>query len=150
MSNAPAWLTLPLDQLTREQWESLCDGCARCCVVHLEDEETGEIFPTAAACTLLDRDTCRCSDYAHRHERVPECVVLTPRSAGQLAWIPPTCAYRLRAEGRSLPGWHPLQSGRAESVHEAGISVLGRTVPSEQVHPDDLEMMRIEWGESED
>ncbi len=122
------WDDVPLDKLDRAQWEALCDGCGRCCVHKLEDEETGELFPTNVACKLLDRHSGQCSDYRHRRAYVPECVRLTPKLAATLDWLPETCAYKLRAENKPLPDWHPLNSGDPESVHRAGISVRGWTI----------------------
>lgn len=122
------WDDKPLEALDRAQWEALCDGCGKCCVHKLEDEETGELFPTNVACKLLDRHSGRCSNYRHRRAFVPECVRLTPRLAATLDWLPETCAYKLRAEGRPLPDWHPLNTGDPESVHRAGMSVRGWTV----------------------
>jgi uncharacterized cysteine cluster protein YcgN (CxxCxxCC family) len=119
---------LPLEQLDRAQWEALCDGCGKCCVHKLEDEETGELVPTNVACRLLDRRNGQCRDYRHRHAYVPECVRLTPRTARTLDWLPGTCAYRLRANGEPLPTWHYLISGDRESVHAAGQSTRGWTV----------------------
>lgn len=122
------WEDRPLEALDRAQWEALCDGCGKCCVHKLEDEETGELFPTNVACKLLDRHSGRCSNYRHRRAFVPECVRLTPRLAATLDWLPDTCAYKLRAEGKPLADWHPLNSGDPESVHKAGMSVRGWTV----------------------
>jgi uncharacterized protein len=122
----PFWQEKSLAQMSEAEWESLCDGCGRCCLVKLEDEESGKIHFTDVACRLLDGDTCRCKDYPNRSEKVPDCVRLAPASIGDLHWMPPTCAYRLLADGKDLPGWHPLVSGRSESVVEAGISVRGR------------------------
>jgi uncharacterized cysteine cluster protein YcgN (CxxCxxCC family) len=122
----PFWRTTPLEAMTPAQWESLCDGCGRCCLVKLEDEDTGAIHATDVACRLFDAGTCRCKDYANRTSAVPDCVSLTPEAVRTLAWLPPTCGYRLVADGKDLPHWHPLVSGRAESVVEAGVSVRGR------------------------
>jgi uncharacterized protein len=122
------WEDRPLDALDRGQWEALCDGCGKCCVHKLEDDVTGELFPTNVACKLLDRHSGRCSNYRHRRAFVPECVRLTPKLAGSLEWLPETCAYKLRAEGRPLYDWHPLISGDPDSVHKAGMSVRGWTV----------------------
>lgn len=122
------WDEVPLDKLDRAQWEALCDGCGRCCVHKLEDEETGELFPTNVACKLLDRHSGQCSDYRHRRAYVPECVRLTPKLAATLDWLPETCAYKLRAENKPLPDWHPLNTGDPESVHRAGVSVRGWTI----------------------
>jgi uncharacterized protein len=113
------------------QWESLCDGCGRCCVLKLEDEDTGDILHTDVGCTLLDLHSCRCRDYAGRQARVPDCVRLTPEKVATIPWLPETCGYRLVAEGRDLPAWHPLVSGDPRSVHRAGISVRGRLAGTE-------------------
>ena len=122
----PFWRAKRLEEMTPAEWESLCDGCARCCLLKLEDEDTAEIHYTDVGCTLLDARTCRCRDYAHRQRRVPDCVRLTPETVRALRWLPETCAYRLVAAGQDLPDWHPLRTGRRESVHEAGISVRDR------------------------
>jgi uncharacterized protein len=122
------WEDRPLEALDRAQWEALCDGCGKCCIHKLEDEVTGELFPTNVACKLLDRHTGQCSDYRHRRAYVPECVRLTPKLAGTLDWLPGSCAYKLRAEGKPLADWHPLNSGDPESVHKAGMSVRGWTI----------------------
>ena len=126
----PFWRK-PLAALTIAEWESLCDGCGRCCLVKLEDEDTGQVHFTDVGCTLLDVGSCRCSDYANRQAKVSDCVKLTADIVEDIAWLPPTCAYRLVEEGRDLPWWHPLVSGRPETVHEAGISVRGRVSASE-------------------
>lgn len=122
------WETTALADMSRAQWESLCDGCGKCCIHKLEDEETGELHPTNVACRLLDRHSGRCTDYRNRRAYVPECVRLTPRLLRELDWLPESCAYRLVDEGRPLPDWHPLVSGDPESVHRAGMSVRGWTV----------------------
>ena len=123
---------LPLTELNRAEWEALCDGCGKCCLHKLEDEVTGELFPTNVACRLLDRRSCRCSDYRDRRAYVPDCVRLSQANIGQMDWLPSTCAYRLRHEGRPLHDWHYLISGDPESVHEAGMSVRGWTVTEDQ------------------
>ncbi len=122
------WETTPLAKLDRAQWEALCDGCGKCCLHKLEDEETGELMPTNVACRLLDRRMGMCSDYKHRHAYVAECVRLTPRLVDELDWLPSTCAYRLRGEGRPLPDWHYLVCGDREAVHVAGESTRGWTI----------------------
>ncbi|WP_046348864.1 YcgN family cysteine cluster protein [Sphingomonas changbaiensis] len=128
VSSGRFWEDLPLEALDRAQWEALCDGCGKCCVHKLEDDVTGELFPTNVACKLLDRHSGRCSNYRHRRAFVPECVRLTPKLAATLDWLPGTCAYRLRAEGKPLADWHPLNSGDPDSVHKAGMSVRGWTI----------------------
>ena len=122
----PFWMTTPLDRMSREQWESLCDGCGKCCLAKLEDEDSGEIHFTSVGCRLFDAATCRCSDYARRLEKVSDCVQLTPQNVRTITWLPATCAYRLVAEGRDLAWWHPLVSGSADTVHQAGVSMRGR------------------------
>jgi uncharacterized protein len=129
------WQTQSLAELNQQQWESLCDGCGKCCLHKLEDSATGQLFYTNAACHLLNLDTGRCTRYAMRSLLVPDCVQLTPATIRQFAWLPSTCAYRLLAEGSDLPAWHPLVSGDAESVRQAGMSVSGWAV-SEQQAPD--------------
>jgi uncharacterized cysteine cluster protein YcgN (CxxCxxCC family) len=133
MAAARFWEEKRLDQMSREEWESLCDGCGKCCLHKLEDEETGDVYPTNVACRLLDRRSARCKDYRHRHAYVPECVRLNPRTLASIDWLPSTCAYRLLANGEPLKDWHPLISGDPESVHRAGISVRGWTVSEDEV-----------------
>jgi uncharacterized cysteine cluster protein YcgN (CxxCxxCC family) len=136
--------------MTKAEWESLCDGCGRCCLVKLEEEDTGTIHYTDVACRLLDAQTCRCRDYENRTREVADCVALSPANIASLKWMPPTCAYRLLAEGKPLAAWHPLVSGRAESVIEAGISVKGRISGHEGAFSADQLIDRIRrWpGES--
>jgi uncharacterized cysteine cluster protein YcgN (CxxCxxCC family) len=122
----PFWRTKTLDEMTPSEWERLCDGCGRCCLVKLEDEDTGDIYLTRLACGLLDIKSCRCSDYENRQKKMPDCISITPEQVRTLSWLPPTCAYRMVEEGRDLQWWHPLVSGTFETVHEAGISVRGK------------------------
>ena len=134
------WEAIPLNKLTPQEWEALCDGCGKCCLNKLEFEDTGEVAFTRVACRLLDGETCQCSNYANRKQFVPECVVLTPKTLPKVAyWLPRTCAYRLLHEGKPLEDWHPLMSGRPDSVHEAGMSVKGWTIPEFEVDEDDWE-----------
>jgi uncharacterized cysteine cluster protein YcgN (CxxCxxCC family) len=131
------WEQYPLEELTAEEWEALCDGCGQCCLLKFQDEESGELAVLNLACELLDVHSCRCSDYEHRLKRVPECTRLTPERVGEFRWLPHSCAYRRVAEGRKLARWHPLLSGDPERVHRKGISVrsfavTSRGVPEEQ------------------
>lgn len=141
----PFWESKALAEMSREEWESLCDGCGRCCLIKLEDEDDGEIYFTDVACRLLETDTCRCGNYRGRLRLVPDCVQLSADSVGDISWLPSTCAYRLVNEGRPLYPWHPLISGRAESVHEAGVSVAGRVLSETEVSEQDLEEHVICW-----
>ena len=141
----PFWRVKSLAEMSRNEWESLCDGCGRCCLNKLEDWDTGEIFWTEVACRLLDGETCRCTDYPNRTRRVTDCLALTPESVPGLGWLPPTCGYRLVEEGRDLYWWHPLLSGDPETVHIAGISVRGRTVSETDVPVADFEAHLVEW-----
>ena len=125
--HTPFWRSTPLARMSREQWESLCDGCGKCCLHKLEDEDTGDVYFTSVACRLLDDSRCRCTRYAERRRLVPDCLVLTPHDL-PLAALPGSCAYRLLAEGHDLPEWHPLRTGDPDSTHRAGRSMRGRTV----------------------
>ncbi|MFN6952201.1 MAG: YcgN family cysteine cluster protein [Albidovulum sp.] len=141
----PEFWHLPLRNLTPAEWEALCDGCGKCCLNKLEDADTGAIAFTRVSCRLLDIETCRCGQYENRKRFVPECVVLTPKSIVDVAhWLPSTCAYRLRFEGRPLPDWHPLITGDPASVHAAGQSVRGWAVPEFDVAEEDWEDHIIE------
>lgn len=131
---------MPLDALTRPEWEALCDGCGKCCLNKIEYEDDGSLDFTRIACRLLDGETCRCRSYANRHDFVPDCVVLTPEKLAEIAWwLPKSCAYRLRAEGQALPEWHHLISGDPQAIHRAGASVQGWTVSELDVAEDDWE-----------
>jgi uncharacterized cysteine cluster protein YcgN (CxxCxxCC family) len=142
----PFWKRKTLEEMTRAEWESLCDGCGRCCLNKLEEEGTQRIFFTDVACKLLDHDSCRCKDYRNRLKKVPDCVGLTPAEVRELDWLPPTCAYDLLAKGKDLYWWHPLVSGDPETVHSAGISVRGRVGACESQVPDEeLENWIVSW-----
>ena len=120
---APFWETKTLQEMTRAEWESLCDGCAQCCMVKVEDEDTADVYVTRLACKLLDIGSCRCSDYANRHASEPDCIVFSARNVTKFSWLPESCAYRRLSEDRGLAWWHPLVSGDPETVHQAGVSV---------------------------
>ena len=141
------WWQKPLGELNRQEWEALCDGCAKCCLHKLEDKDGGDVLYTRVRCRYLDESTCQCLDYANRSRLVPDCVQLGPGNLEGLTWLPSTCAYRLRSEGRELPAWHYLVSGSRDSVHAAGASVLGRTLSEEYVHPDGFEEHIVHWAE---
>ncbi|WP_372609423.1 YcgN family cysteine cluster protein [Aquicoccus sp.] len=139
------WESTPLDRMTRAEWEALCDGCGKCCLNKLEDEETGEVALTRVACRLFDDTTCRCAQYTIRHQFVPECITLDPATIERSAyWLPKTCAYKRLWQGDSLPDWHPLLTGTAQSVHDAGVSMQHRTVPEFEIDEDDWENHIIE------
>ncbi|MEE4346689.1 MAG: YcgN family cysteine cluster protein [Paracoccaceae bacterium] len=139
------WEKYPIDRLTQAEWEALCDGCGKCCLNKLEDEESGEVALTRVACRLLDDSTCRCGQYATRHQFVPECIVLSPKNMDKnVYWMPETCAYKLLWQGKKLYDWHPLISGDPQSVHDAGVSVQGITIPEFEVPEDDWEDYIIE------
>lgn len=144
--DAPFW-ERPLETLDREQWEALCDGCGQCCLHKLEDEDTGEFYHTNVACKLLDLRSAQCSDYRHRKTFVPDCLRLTPRTAASLEWLPDTCAYRLRADGKPLFAWHYLVCGDRDAVHRAGVSVVGKVVSETVAGPIEH---HIVWPHGED
>ena len=142
--DAPFWKSKALGEMTRQEWESLCDGCGRCCLLKLEDVDSGHIDFTNVACRLLDLGTCHCTRYRERKRFVSDCVVLTPGNVEQISWMPATCAYRLIAEGRDLYWWHPLVSGSTETVHSAGVSVRGRVISEKRAG--DLEDHIVDWA----
>jgi uncharacterized cysteine cluster protein YcgN (CxxCxxCC family) len=139
------WNEKALDQLSRSEWESLCDGCAKCCLHKLEDVDSGKLFFTNIRCRLLIEQTCCCGDYANRATRVPDCVDLYTADRTAFGGLPSTCAYRLRAENQPLPSWHPLVTGSSDSVHRARISIRGRTISEEYVHPDGFDEHIVHW-----
>ena len=139
------WDDKSLEEMTEAEWEALCDGCGRCCLMKLEDEDTGEIYNSDVRCRLLNGDTCRCSDYPNRQAKVQDCIKLTPQNVTEIEWIPTSCAYRRLAEGRGLAWWHPLISGDPETVVTAGISVRGRTVAEYEVAPGTWEDHVADW-----
>lgn len=141
----PFWKRKTLEEMTREEWESLCDGCARCCLYKLQDEDTDEVYYTNVVCPLLDTHRCRCTAYENRSKLMPTCLVLTPEMVHQLNWMPKTCAYRLIAEGKDLAWWHPLVSGDPNTVHQAGISVRYRTQAEKDVDMENLEDYVVDW-----
>src|SRR5690242_9304614 len=142
-NQAPFWKTKRLEDMTDAEWESLCDGCGRCCLHKLRDEDTEALAFTDVACRLLDLKTCRCRDYPNRQKRVPDCVQLTPATVREVDWLPPTCAYRRLAEGKDLAWWHPLVSGDPDSVRRAGVSAGSRAVGERQAGP--LEHHVVSW-----
>jgi uncharacterized protein len=139
------WLDKKLDEMNLEEWETLCDGCARCCLFKIEDEETGEIYFTNVVCRLLDIDTCLCTDYPNRQEKVPTCLILNPERAGNLKWLPSTCAYHRLAQGKNLFWWHPLISKDIRAVHMAGVSVKGKAISEDLINMDDLQDFIVDW-----
>jgi uncharacterized protein len=141
----PFWKQKTLAEMTPEEWESLCDGCGRCCLHKFEDIETGEIFYTNVVCFLLDTYRCRCKDYPQRTEKVPTCMQLTVERVAEYRWMPGTCAYRLLGEGKDLPSWHPLVSGDKQTVHQAGISVRGKVISEEEINMDALDDYIVDW-----
>src|SRR2546430_1394344 len=143
---APFWKRKPLAEMTGPEWESLCDGCGRCCLVKLEEEDTETIYFTNVGCRLLDTGSCRCRDYSNRQKKVDDCVRLTPKVVAEIGWLPPTCAYRLLDEGKDLHWWHPLLSGDPDTVHQAGVSVRGRVGAGEDDVPvEALEDRIVDW-----
>lgn len=139
------WRSKTLQEMTPDEWESLCDGCGKCCLHKLEDEDSGEVFYTRVACHYLDHDKCTCQAYSQRQALVPGCVVLTPDTVAETYWLPDTCAYRLIAEGLPLFDWHPLVSGEPTSVHRAGMSVAGQVVAESAVAEEDFEDHIVRW-----
>jgi uncharacterized cysteine cluster protein YcgN (CxxCxxCC family) len=139
------WRAKKLHEMSPTEFESLCDGCGKCCLHKLEDEDNGDVYYTKVACKFLNHDSCQCQVYAERQQHVPDCVTLTPESVKDTYWLPETCAYRLIDEGIPLFDWHPLVSGDPDSVHKAGMSVAGQVIHEDSVNPDDLEDYVVRW-----
>ena len=144
-SSTDYWNNTPLHELSREQWEMLCDGCGKCCLHKLQDEDTNEVFYTRVACKLLDTKSGGCQDYDQRFSRVPDCMDVAKMLPSEMAWLPNSCAYRLRADNKPLPQWHPLISGKQSSVHKETKSIRGRVVSEVDVDEADLENYIIRW-----
>ncbi len=146
MTSEPYWRRKTPAQMTPQEWESLCDGCGKCCLVKLEDEDTGKIHYTDVACALLDIGACQCKDYGNRQKRVSDCVTLTPENIDHVKhWMPSSCAYRLLADGKPLPAWHHLECGDRQAVHHAQKSVRGRCVTEMGIEIDDLPARIVRW-----
>lgn len=145
----PFWERIALPDMTDEQWESLCDGCGRCCLQKLEDEDSGEIVFTRVSCRLLDTQTCRCSDYHHRFEQVEDCLLVRPLTPEKISWLPDSCAYKKLSQGKPLDAWHPLISGSKHSVREAGISVAGQCITETHVPLAEYFQYLIHWDNND-
>ena len=145
MDQAPFWEVKSLEELSKDEWESLCDGCGKCCLFRLEGLEKSTYFTTNVICKLFVEETCQCGDYLNRSRLVPTCLVLTPQLVHTLDWMPLTCAYRLLAEGKTLPWWHPLVSGNKQMVQEIGVSVRGKIEYEQDIDLDDLEDHVVDW-----
>ena len=145
MSLSDRFWEKPLAELNRQEWEALCDGCARCCMKKLTDDDSNETVYTRVVCRYLEQDKCQCSAYGKRQKLVPDCLVLDTDNLRELHWIPDTCAYKLREQGKPLPAWHPLLTGSREAMRQAGIAVTGKVISEEFVHEDGLEEHVIRW-----
>jgi uncharacterized protein len=145
MKLQPWWEAVSLADMSDSQWESLCDGCAKCCLVKLEDYDSADIYHTNVTCQLLDTESCRCSDYAGRHKVVDDCIKLDRTNINTLSWLPKSCSYRLIADGQPLPDWHHLRSGDAEMIHSYGASLRGKVVSELEVREEDIEDYIIKW-----
>lgn len=141
----PFWKTKTLDEMNSQEWESLCDGCAKCCLHKLEDYDTSEVHYTRVVCKYLREEDCQCTQYLDRNDLVPQCVWLNPDDVSGFDWLPATCAYRVIAEGRDLSWWHPLVSGDPETVHRAGVSIQHKVISELHVHPDSYEEHIVHW-----
>ncbi len=143
--NDPFWQVKNLDEMTEAEWELLCDGCGKCCLVKLEDEDTGEIYHTNVVCKLLDLEACECNNYQHRQYFVDDCLKLIPSNIGELTWLPNSCAYRVIARGEELPPWHHLVTGCREDVHNWGMSVRGWVSSESDVSDRHMQDRIIQW-----
>lgn len=141
----PFWQTKTLDQMSKVEWEQLCDGCGKCCLHKLEDEEDGQVYYTNIACKYLNVDTCKCNDYSRRLKNVPGCLSLTPQTASLLSWLPSTCAYKLLANNEPLPAWHPLVAGKKTKMIKKGVSVAGKVLSELQVAEEDYQEHVVHW-----
>lgn len=141
------WLQTKLEEMSHEEWEALCDGCSKCCLFKLREPGVPGVRFTNVVCRYMDMKTCFCTDYEHRHENVPECILLTPELVYHIDWLPKTCAYLLVSEGKDLPWWHPLKTGDRNSTRKTGNSVYGKVVSETEVDMDDLEDMVVNWFE---
>jgi hypothetical protein len=144
LESLPFWKTKTLEEFTREEWESVCDGCGKCCLFRLVSED-GEYYTTNIICKLFDEGTCQCTNYKNRQALVPTCLVLDPKLVRSLDWMPVTCAYRLLAEGKDLPWWHHLVSGSRDTIHQIGASVKGKVEFENEIDMDDLEDHVVDW-----
>ena len=144
-SDLPFWKQKTFEEMTPEEWESLCDGCARCCLYKLEDDDSGDIYFTNVVCKFLDTYSCRCREYEQRNTVMPTCILLTPQNVREITWLPSTCAYRLLVEGKDLEWWHPLISQSSSSVHLAGISVRDKAIPEDMIDMENLEDYQVDW-----
>ena len=143
ISQLPWWEEKSLNEMTRDEWEQICDHCGKCCLHKLEDEDDGTVYYTDVACSLVDSENCCCTDYQNRRVRVPDCLQLTVGNLDQIQWMPPSCSYRVLKEGRKLADWHHLVTGDKNSIHQAGKSIKGRYIDESDV--DDLEEHVVEW-----
>ena len=141
----PFWKTKSLREMTRWEWEMLCDGCGKCCLHKIIDEKTGTVYYTNVTCRLLNTKTCRCTSYKTRGQHVPTCMILTPRRVEEFDWLPETCAYRLLSQGKDLPWWHRLVSGDPDLIHRLNLSVKGKTIPEEYIHPMEIRNHIVDW-----
>ncbi len=145
MSEPPFWQQKSLEDMNRKEWESLCDGCGKCCLVKLEDEDDGKVYYTNVACRYLDLKESRCTCYDSRTEKVPDCTYLRPEDVSQFHWLPSSCSYRLIAEGKELPHWHPLVTGDDRQAVKRGLAVAGRCISEDDIDPDELEYFVVHW-----